>query len=139
MKSIRPIGEKCIYTRWLMAAVFAVVAVSLMSMMGAPGTRAQAQTPQPECTKSPAPTPTPTVTDEELLLGPAPTSLGYSGPDGSFNYGRGGIVYYLNAILGTPLLIAPTNDTTQLSRSGVIATQGPSNVQSGPCIAAAKK
>jgi hypothetical protein len=75
-----PSGEKCAYQRSLLAAAFAIVAVSFMSLMGAPGMRAQAQTPQAPCTQSPAPTTT--VTNDELESGPS--TMGLS--DGRYGY-----------------------------------------------------
>jgi hypothetical protein len=64
-------GEKCAYKNTLMAAVFAVMAVSFMSF----GTHAQAQTPQSPCPKSSASAPTSTVANEEPVAGPA--TMGY--------------------------------------------------------------
>jgi hypothetical protein len=85
--NICPSGEKCAYKNSLMAAIFAVVAVTFMSLMGAPGTRAQAQTPQSPCPQSSAPAPTTTVANEELVPGPATMGIfdrrfGYSAFDG---------------------------------------------------------
>jgi hypothetical protein len=71
INNIYPRGEKCAYKNWLMAAAFAVVAVSFMSF----GTHAQAQTPQSPCTKSSAPAPTSTVEIEDPVAGPA--TMGY--------------------------------------------------------------
>jgi hypothetical protein len=98
--NICPSGEKCAYKNWLMAAAFAVVAVSFMSF----GTHAQAQTPQSPCTKSSAPAPTPTVTDEELLLGPA--TMGMMG--GGDYLGYIGFANAYSIIVGKPVEILMT-------------------------------
>lgn len=78
--SLCPGGEKCTYQRSFMAAAFAVVAVTFMSLIGVPGTRTQAQTPQSPCPQSSAPAPT--VTNEELVSGPA--TMGFI--DGRYRY-----------------------------------------------------
>jgi hypothetical protein len=85
-----PSGEKCAYQRSLLTAAFAFMAVSFMSLMGAPGTRAQAQTPQAPCTQSPALAPTTTVTNEELVSGPSTMGVidgrfGFRAFDGGFS------------------------------------------------------
>jgi hypothetical protein len=128
--NIYPSGEKCTYQRSLMAAAFAVLAVTFMSLMGAPSTRAQAQTPQSPCPQSPAPTST--VTNEELVSDPA--TMGMMG--GGTYLGYIGFANAYSILVGTPVEIlmtriigknVPPVEVNELD-------QNQSNVANGPCI-----
>lgn len=125
-------GEKCAYHTSFLAAAFAIMAVSLMSLMGASGTRALAQTPQSPCPQSVAPASTSTVDNAELVSGPATMGFidrkyGYFAFDGGFSTLSGvssytvvGSAYeaLMTEIFGIPSPTVAVNDPNQANAGG---------------------
>jgi hypothetical protein len=128
-----PRGEKCAYTKWLLATTFAVAAVFLSSLSGA-NMNAHAQTISNTQTTSQTPCASASTSAPKEIDTAGPLLLGfYSG--GDFGYFGFGLVQSLsnmmvNAIIGSGKTNT-LNDPNQF--------QSGSAVQGGPCMAVATK
>jgi len=129
-----PRGEKCAYTKWLLATAFAVAAVFLSSLSGGANMNAHAQTISNTQTTSQTPCTSVSTSAPKEIDTAGPSLLGaYSGGDfGLFGFG---LVQSLsnmmvNAITGSGKTNT-LNDPNQF--------QSGSAVQGGPCMAVATK
>jgi hypothetical protein len=129
-----PRGEKCAYTKWLLATAFAVAAVFLSSLSGGANMNAHAQTISNTQTTSQTPCTSVSNSAPKEIDTAGPSLLGaYSGGDfGLFGFG---LVQSLsnmmvNAITGSGKTNT-LNDPNQF--------QSGSAVQGGPCMAVATK
>lgn len=129
-----PRGEKCAYTKWLLATAFAVAAVFLSSLSGGANMNAHAQTISNTQTTSQTPCTSASTSAPKEIDTAGPSLLGfYSG--GDFGYFGFGLVQSLsnmmvNAITGSGKTNT-LNDPNQF--------QSGSAVQGGPCMAVATK
>jgi hypothetical protein len=135
-----PRGEKCAYTKWLMAMAFAVAAVFLSSLSGGANTNAHAQTTintqptsQTTCTGESTSALKEIDTVDQSLLG-----FSHRGDYGYFGFG---LVQSLsdmmvNAITGS-MKTNTLNDPNQFDE--VAYAQSGSVVQGGPCTAVATR
>jgi hypothetical protein len=129
-----PRGEKCAYTKWLLATAFAVAAVFLSSLSGGANMNAHAQTISNTQTTSQTPCTSASTSAPKEIDTAGPSLLGfYSG--GDFGYFGFGLVLSLsnmmvNAITGSGKTNT-LNDPNQF--------QSGSAVQGGPCMAVATK
>lgn len=130
-----PRGEKCAYTKWLLAMAFAVSAVFLSSLSGGANMNAHAQTISNTQTTSQTPCASES-TSAPIIDMIGPSLLGaYSGGDfGLFGFGLYQSVsnMMMNAITGS-------GKTNTLNDPKVVYAQSGSAVQGGPCMAVATK
>ena len=130
-----PRGEKCAYTKWLLAMAFAVSAVFLSSLSGGANMNAHAQTISNTQTTSQTPCAS-VSTSAPIIDMIGPSLLGaYSGGDfGLFGFGLYQSVsnMMMNAITGS-------GKTNTLNDPKVVYAQSGSAVQGGPCMAVATK
>lgn len=130
-----PRGEKCAYTKWLLATAFAVSAVFLSSLSGGANMNAHAQTISNTQTTSQTPCASES-TSAPIIDMIGPSLLGaYSGGDfGLFGFGLYQSVsnMMMNAITGS-------GKTNTLNDPKVVYAQSGSAVQGGPCMAVATK
>src|SRR5262245_9188889 len=130
-----PRGEKCAYTKWLLATAFAVAAVFLSSLSGGANMNAHAQTISNTQTTSQTPCASES-TSAPIIDMIGPSLLGaYSGGDfGLFGFGLYQSVsnMMMNAITGS-------GKTNTLNDPKVVYAQSGSAVQGGPCMAVATK
>jgi hypothetical protein len=129
-----PRGEKCAYTKWLLATAFAVAAVFLSSLSGGANMNAHAQTISNTQTTSQTPC-TSVSTSAPKEIDTAGLSLlgAYSGGDfGLFGFG---LVQSLSNMMVNAIIESgktnTLNDPNQF--------QSGSAVQGGPCMAVATK
>jgi hypothetical protein len=130
-----PTGEKCAYTKWLLATAFAVAAVFLSSLSGGANMNAHAQTISNTQTTSQTPCTSVSTSAHKAIDTAGPSLLGfYSGGDyGLFGFGlvQSLSEMMVNAITGSGKTNT-LNDPNQFAQSG-------SAVQGGPCMAVATK
>jgi hypothetical protein len=130
-----PTGEKCAYTKWLLATAFAVAAVLLSSLSGGANMNAHAQTISNTQTTSQTPCTSMSTSAPKAIDTAGPSLLGfYSGGDyGLFGFGlvQSLSEMMVNAITGSGKTNT-LNDPNQFAQSG-------SAVQGGPCMAVATK
>jgi hypothetical protein len=139
MKEMCPAGRKCAYIKWIMSAAFAVITMTVMSVLGAPSTQAQAQSvsPQSKCL-APSPGSDTEASIEESVL-PGPVTLGFGSSIGFFrDGGYATIMSILNPTSVVTVPLTPSPDQTQKSRGDVYALNS-SKDQSSPCSNVAVK
>lgn len=128
-----PIGEKCAYTKWLLAMALAVAAVFLSSLSGGANMNAHAQTISNTQTTSQTPCASVSTSAPKIdLVGPSLMGF-YSGGDvGYFGFGLVQSISYMmvNAI-------TESGKTNTLNDPNQV--QSGSAVQGGPCMAVATK
>src|SRR5215510_1569218 len=126
-----PRGEKCAYTKWLLATAFAVDAVFLSSLSGGANMNAHAQTISNTQTTSPTPcTSGSTSAPKEIyIVGPSLLGAYREGDFGLFGFG---LVQSLSNMMLNAITGSGKNDE-------VVYAQGGSAVQGGPCMAVATK
>jgi hypothetical protein len=128
-----PIGEKCAYTKRLLAMAFAVAAVFLSSLSGGASMNAHAQTISNTQTTSQTPcTSVPTSAPKIDIAGPS--LLGFYRGDDYFLFGFG---------LAQSLSYMMVNAITESGKTNTLndpnQVQSGSAVQGGPCMAVATK
>ena len=125
-----PIGEKCAYTKWLLAMALALAAVFLSSLSGGANMNAHAQTISNTQTTSQTPCTSVSTSAPKAIDTAGPSLLGfYSGGDfGLFGFDLLHIM--VNTITGSGKTNT-LNDPNQF--------QSGSAVQGGPCMAVATK
>ena len=131
-----PRGEKCAYTKWLLAMALAVAAVFLSSLSGGANMNAHAQTISNTQTTSQTPCASVSTSAPNIDMAD-PSLLGFrrGGNYGLFGFGM--VQMMLNAITGSGN-INTLNDPNQFDE--VVNTQSGSAVQGGPpCMAVATK
>jgi len=126
-----PRGEKCAYTKWLLATAFAVAAVSLSSLSGGANMNAHAQTISNTQTTPQTPCASVSTSAPKIdIVGPSLLGF-YSGGDfGLFGFDLLHIM--VNTITGS-------GKTNTLNDPKVVYAQSGSAVQGGPCMAVATK
>jgi hypothetical protein len=129
-----PTGEKCAYTKWLLATAFAVAAVLLSPLSGGANMNAHAQTISNTQTTSQTPCTSVSTSAPKAIDTAGPSLLGfYSGGDyGLFGFG---LVQSLSNMMVNAIIESgktnTLNDPNQF--------QSGSAVQGGPCMAVATK
>ena len=129
-----PIGEKCAYTKWLLAIALAVAAVFLSSLSGGANMNAHAQTINNTQTTSQTPCASASTSAPKEIDTAGPLLLGfYSG--GDFGYFGFGLVQSLSNMMVKA--ITGSGKTNTLNDPNQF--QSGSAVQGGPCMAVATK
>ena len=129
-----PIGEKCAYTKWLLAMALAVAAVFLSSLSGGANMNAHAQTINNTQTTSQTPCASASTSAPKEIDTAGPLLLGfYSG--GDFGYFGFGLVQSLSNMMVKA--ITGSGKTNTLNDPNQF--QSGSAVQGGPCMAVATK
>ena len=129
-----PRGEKCAYTKWLLATAFAVAAVFLSSLSGGANMNAHAQTISNTQTTSQTPCASASTSAPKEIDTAGPLLLGfYSG--GDFGYFGFGLVQSLSNMMVKA--ITGSGKTNTLNDPNQF--QSGSAVQGGPCMAVATK
>jgi hypothetical protein len=130
-----PRGEKCAYTKWLLATALAVAAVFLSSLSGGANMNAHAQTISNTQTTSQTPCASVSTSAPKIDIA-GPSLLGfYRGGDFGL-FGLGMVQMMVNAITGSGQ-INTLNDPNRFD--AVVYAQSGSAVQGGPCMAVATK
>jgi hypothetical protein len=129
-----PTGEKCAYTKWLLATAFAVAAVFLSSLSGGTNMNAHAQTISNTQTTSQTPCASVSTSAPKIdLAGPSLLGFYREGDFGLFGFG---LVQSLSEMMVNAIIESgktnTLNDPNQFAQSG-------SAVQGGPCMAVATK
>src|SRR5262245_16905953 len=130
-----PRGEKCAYTKWLLATAFAVAAVFLSSLNGGANMNAHAQTISNTQTTSQTPCASVSTSAPNIdILGPSLFGVYRGGDFGYFGFGL--VQMMVNAITES----RKTNTLNNPNQfDGVVYAQSGSAVQGGPCMAVATK
>jgi len=129
-----PRGEKCAYTKWLLAMALAVAAVFLSSLSGGANMNAHAQTINNTQTTSQTPCASASTSAPKEIDTAGPLLLGfYSG--GDFGYFGFGLVQSLSNMMVKA--ITGSGKTNTLNDPNQF--QSGSAVQGGPCMAVATK
>jgi len=130
-----PRGEKCAYTKWLLAMALAVAAVFLSSLSGGANMNAHAQTISNTQTTSQTPCASVSTSEPKIdIAGPSLLGFYRGGDFGVFGFGL--VQMMVNAITGSGK-INTLNDPNQFDE--VVYAQSGSAVQGGPCRAVATK
>jgi hypothetical protein len=126
-----PIGEKCAYTKWLLAMALAVAALFLSSLSGGANMNAHAQTISNTQTTSQTPCASVSTSAPKIDIDIAgPSLLGFyrGGGFGLFGFG---LVHMMVNVITESGKTNTLNDPNQF--------QSGSAVQGGPCMAVATK
>src|SRR5262245_7771977 len=132
-----PRGEKCAYTKWLLATAFAVAAVFLSSLSGGANMNAHAQTISNTQTTSQTPCASASTSAPKIdidIVGPSLLGFYRGGDFGLFGFGL--VNMMVNAITESGKTNT-LNDPNQFDE--VVYAQSGSAVQGGPCMAVATK
>jgi hypothetical protein len=129
-----PRGEKCAYTKWLLATAFAVAAVFLSSLSGGANMNAHAQTISNTQTTSQTPCTSVSTSAPKEIDTAGLTLLGFYGGGDYGLFGFGLVQSLSNMMVNAIIESGKTNTLNDPNQF-----QSGSAVQGGPCMAVATK
>lgn len=129
-----PIGEKCAYTKWLLAMALAVAAVFLSSLSGGANMNAHAQTISNTQTTSQTPCTSVSTSAPKEIDTTGITLLGFYRGDDFGLFGFGLVQSLSNMMVNAIIESGKTNTLNDPNQF-----QSGSAVQGGPCMAVATK